>query len=153
MFKFLIYTFLVIVVLIVGWRYLPEHIRNKTAAFIGLAARGNKQEVKRFVEDVVLPKDIKEKRKILLEELKKNITELKGRNIVSKEIKSQTNHNTESATSLKKASTDQLIGAAGGIIKELEDANNDESIGQKITERIIDAVLPSRKETAECVIK
>lgn len=153
MLKFLIYTFLVIIALIIGWRYLPDHIRDKTAAFIGLAARGNKQEVKRFVEDVVLPKDPREKRKVLLEELKKNITELKERNNLSLGVKPDTNHNIKSAIHLKQTSSDQLIGAAGGIIKELEDANGDESIGQKITERIIDAVLPSRKEAAECVIK
>lgn len=152
MIKFFIYTFLVITALVIGWRYLPDHIRNKASAFIGIAAKGDKQEVKRFVEDVALPKDPKEKRKTLLEELKKNVAELKRRNIVPQGIKSSASDNTESATSLKKASADQLIGAAGGIIKELEDANNDESIGQKITERIIDAVLPSRQE-AECKVK
>lgn len=152
MFKFFIYTFLVIAALVIGWHYLPDYVRDRAVAFIGIAARGDKQEVKKFVEDVVLPKDPKEKRKVLLEELKKNITELKKRNIVSQEIKSQTNYNTESVTPLKKASADQLIGAAGGIIKELEDANGDGTIGQKITERIIDAILPPRKE-AECKIK
>jgi len=151
MLKFLIYISVLVFAITISWHYLPPHIREKAAAFVGIARKGDKQEVKRFIEEVILPPDPKKRREVLLKELKKNITEVKQRfsNKTKDNAPAKTSSNESSFAS---ASSGELIGSAEDLIKELEEANDDASIGEKITERIIDTILPPQS-TMECKVK
>lgn len=130
--KFLSATMLVIFASAVGWYYLPQNWREKVFASVGVALRGDKQEVKEFINGTLLPQDPEKRRAALLGELKKKLSEV------------------------KKGSTDGLtsqnfVGTVEEIVKELEAANHDVSIGREITERILGRISPSVKSGAvEC---
>lgn len=153
--------FLVVVllfILTVGWYYLPINIRDKAAAFLGLALRRDSGEIKRFVADVALPQEPEKRRKVLLEELKKNVTEIKRRSATalktSKEKDESYPDNSPDIPSSGKtyptdASTKELITTSEQIIEELEKTISDQSLGRKLTSKILDTIFPSREESCK----
>ena len=74
--KFIFFIVLAAIIAMVIWRYMPENLRAKTAAFVGIAVRTDRSEIKRFVEDAILPQDQKKRRAVLIEELRTNIEEI-----------------------------------------------------------------------------
>lgn len=139
----------------VGWRHVPESAREKLLGLIGVAARGDKAEIRHFIEDVALPKDPQARRAALARELEKNIAELKRRVEAGENWTvpdSVVPAGDEPDAKIRIASTRELIGAAGQIVKELESANQDSELGRKAAERILDAILPASRPPV-CPVK
>lgn len=136
-----------IVLAAAGWRYVPSGVRAGILGFVGIAAQGNRAEVKHFIQDIVLPKDPQERRAALAGELEKNIAELKRR--IGADQGGVTAPSDLGVTpdapgaAIRTASTQELLSAAASMIKELESANKDESLGGKVMGRILDTVLPA----------
>lgn len=136
-----------IVLVAVGWRYVPSGVRAGILGFVGIAVEGNRAEVKHFIQDIVLPKDPAGRRVALAGELEKNIAELKRR-AGTDQGRAATSSNSgvtpdAPGAAIRTASTQELLGAAESMIKELESANKDESLGAKVMGRILDGVLPT----------
>lgn len=131
--KFILSTALLIFAVAVGWYYTPQNIRDQLTAFIGLAARRDTGEIKNFLADSVLPQDPKERRGVIIQELKKNVAELKRRS----DPKSA-----KEKTATPKVTTEAIIGASEKALGELEKSNDDKPVSQTITERIIEKILP-----------
>lgn len=143
--KFLSATMLIIFVSAVGWYYLPQNWREKIFASIGVAWRGDKQEVKEFINGTLLPQDPEKRRVVLLQELKKNLYEIKKRE------SNDTAKSKEDEVGQVAANTGELIGAAEKVIKELENTNTDKSVTREVVERIVERLLPLvRQEIIEC---
>ena len=140
--KFLLSSILIIFAVAAGWYYVPQDFKDKTAAFIGVAASRDTGEIKNFIGDVILPQDPEKRREVLVKELKKNLLEIKERAM-----------NTGKAITFpKKLNTktiEEIISSSEGIIKELEESNDDSSLGEKIQDRVLDLVLPS-KASGQC---
>lgn len=139
-----------------GWSFIPQQAKEKITAFVGIAASRDTGEIKNFIEDVVLPKDPRERREKLLLELEKNISEIKHRAapVISKAGIRETAKEPEGAVTKNRAaaSLQQLVGASEKIIKELQESNDDKSLGQEAGGRILDIILPPRTEIPDCSI-
>ncbi len=144
--RFLAFFILAAVALGFGWRYAPEDIRGKVAEFIGVVQKRGEKEAKRFIEDVVLPDDPRERRRVLAEELQKNIEEIKRRH----DLGSGKALGDMADSARSQATLEELIIASEEVLKELDAANADESFGAKAADRIFDAVFPKEKEVLDC---
>lgn len=133
--KFFISTLLIVSSVSVGWYYAPQNIRERLTAFIGLAARRDTGEIKNFFEETVLPQDPKERRGVLIGELRKNIGEIKKR--ADPKAKGDGKNNIGVAT------TQELIEAAEGALGELEKSSGDASVGGAVADKVLDIILPS----------
>ena len=143
--KFLLSSILIIFAVAAGWYYVPQDFKDKTAAFIGVAASRDTGEIKNFIGDVILPQDPEKRREVLVKELKKNLLEIKERIV-------KTEKDGKAAAPLKKINAktiEEIISSSEGIIKELEESNDDSSLGEKIQDRVLDLVLPS-KASGQC---
>lgn len=115
----------------VGWYFMPEGWRGKISSAASVTLGGNKQEIKKYFKDEILPQDPEKRRTVLLEELKKSLTEVKK----------------EGAGGL---ASQNFLASAEEIVKDLEEANHDKTLSQKIVERVVNKILPVKNETAEC---
>ncbi|QQG45727.1 MAG: hypothetical protein HYW89_02305 [Candidatus Sungiibacteriota bacterium] len=150
--KFFVTILAILVFIAIGWYSLPADFREKAMAFIGIAGRRDRQEIRQFVEDAILPEDPKERRAVLIGELKKNIEEIKTVTVSSKKINPPKNQGILSVAGQKTNTVpDELIKKSESIVKELENANFDIPIREKIIERVLEFVLPS-KNTDESVV-
>lgn len=131
--KFILSATLLVSAIAVGWYYAPQNIRDQLTAFIGIAARRDTGEIKNFLQDSVLPQDPKERRGVLIQELKKNIAELKKRSDPS---------GTKEKIAAPNVKTEAIIGASEKALDELDKSNEDKPVSQTITERIIEKILP-----------
>ncbi|MBI2640837.1 MAG: hypothetical protein HYW91_03055 [Candidatus Sungbacteria bacterium] len=134
--KFILSTMLVIFTIAAGWYYTPIQIREKLTAFIGVAATRNTGEIKNFLADSVLPEDPKERRGVLIQELKKNIAEIK------RQSDPKSANDKSPAAKAQTETTQELIGATEKALEELEKSNEDKPASQTVTERIVEIILP-----------
>lgn len=159
---FLFLTLFIIAVVAIGWRYLPQHIRERASALVATALRRDSGDVEGFlresVRNKVLPQSPEKRRKKATQELKKYVGELKKR-VSTRSSKDTSLVDAEEGVSATvgddpgSASTEALIGASERLIEELEDANGDKSLGAEIRDRVLDAVLPGKKESAACSVQ
>ncbi len=129
--KFFTTILVIIFASAVGWYFMPEGWRGKISSAASIALRGDKQEIKKFIGKTVLPEDPEKRRTVLLGELKKSLAEVKK-------------GGADGLTS------QNFLGTVEEIVKDLEEANHDKSIIQKITERVVDKVFPVKNEAAQC---
>ena len=115
----------------IGWYFMPEGWRGKISGVASVALRGDRQEVKKYFKDIVLPQNPEKRRTVLLGELKKNLAEVKK----------------EGMNGLAGQS---FISAVEEIVKDLEEANHDKSISQEVTERVFDKIFPAKSEVVQC---
>ena len=141
--RIIISSALLLILLVVGWRYTPRHARERLLGFIGVVSQGDADGIKKIIGDMVLPEAPEERREALIGELKENLRELSAR--TSDEAGLTGAGDTHDPT-LAAAATGELIAASESIVKELEAANDDKSVGGTIVERIVDRILP----TAQC---
>lgn len=133
----------------VGWRYASPRTREALLGFIGMASRRARgedvpaAELRRAVENAVLPADPAERRKALTEELRRNIGELR-RLAVTDTNDTEATGGVELLSNGARASTTatDVLTDTERIVKELEGANQDASPGTKIVERILERLLP-----------
>ena len=150
-----------ITLVVAGWHYASPDMKQKLLAAVGIAARGNGAEVKHIIADVILPKDPAARRAALARELEKNIAEMKRRIEASKNEEAILGPAGDAAVvssgtdgpdaKIRVASAADLVSASEGIVKEIESANKDVSLGSRVLERVLDAVLPARG--AQCPAK
>ena len=141
--KFLLSSILIIFAVAAGWYYVPQDFKDKTAAFIGVAASRDTGEIKNFIGDVILPQDPEKRREVLVKELKKNLLEIKERAMnTGKAITFPKKLNTKT--------TEEIISSSEKIIKELEESNSDKSLAQEAGGKILDNVFPRRPTAEQC---
>lgn len=145
MLRFLAFLIFAAVAAGFGWQYAPENIRDGAARFLGIAQDRGERQVKKFREDVVLPEDPRERRKILTEELRKNIEEIKRREGLTASAP-----DVELDPARNKATLEELIVASEEALKELGAANTGESFGAKVTDKILDAIFSDSSPQAPC---
>lgn len=147
--RIVISTIFTFIALASGWYFVPNNIKSKTLAFVGAAVEHDSGEIKNIFKDAVLPENPEEKREILIQELKKNLKEIKEAAILppfaNQKLKSAGPPDKNIASKIK-----ELISSSESAIEKLEEANDDKSVIEKITERVIEIILPD-KETDECV--
>ena len=144
--KFFIYTSLVIFAIAVGRYYIPQSIKEKAMAFIGAAASRDTEEIKTFLGDTLLPQNPKDRREVLIKELKKDLYEIKRR--TKKTVKD--GKTITPAEKFDNKTTEEIISSSEDIIKELEVSNNDRPLGQEVGERILDIIFPGRPTPEQC---
>lgn len=132
-----------------GWRYAPPRTREALLGFVGLASRRIQgqdvpaAEVRRAVEDAVLPDSPAERREALIRELRQNISDLRRREMIEAEgadaaiAAGFSSDDTQASTTAA-----DVLADTERIVKELEGANQDGSAGARVMERIIERILP-----------
>ena len=120
-------------------------------AFVGAAAIHDTGEIKNMIKNSVLPQNPEEKREVLIRELKKNLKEIKEatspQTSLNQKLKSAVSVDPKPAPSQK---IKELISSSESAIEKLEEANGDKSVTEKITERVLEIIMPS-KEKIECL--
>src|SRR3989338_1305966 len=105
-----------------------------------------------MIKNSVLPQNPEEKREVLIRELKKNLKEIKEATnpqiSLNRKSKSTASVNTNLAPSPK---IKELISSSESAIEKLEEANGDKSVTEKITERMLEIIMPKASEKTECV--
>jgi len=149
--KIIILTLFVSAALASGWYYVPSDTKNKMLAFVGAAAIHDTGEIKNMIKNSVLPQNPEEKREVLIRELKKNLKEIKEatspQTSLNQKLKSAVSVDPKPAPSQK---IKELISSSESAIEKLEEANGDKSVTEKITERVLEIIMPS-KEKIECL--
>lgn len=144
MFSIIFGSVFIIIALIATWAYIPLPVRQKTAAFIA-SATGTDPQNSALVEEIFISSSPEKKREVLLGQLKKEIGEIKK--TVTEEKTSVTNKvaaEPNNQPALGENSPDP-IAAVEEIIKKLEEVNDDEGIKEKITEKVLETILPPPK--------
>lgn len=134
--RFIFSAVLMLLMVATGWYYAPQNIRDQLTAFIGIATRRDTGEIKNFLTDSVLPQDPKERREVIIQELKKNVAELKRRSDPKKEKAKAADPKVQTLT------MEEIIKSSEAALDELEKSNEDKPVSQTITERIIEKILP-----------
>lgn len=155
---FIIYPLIALFALALSWRYLPYSFQEQIGAFVGAGITRSTGTIKTASgEEIILPQEPKERRRVLIGELKKSVDEIKRQTEAVEPIRDETNLGEMNApeisspkTSPSGESKEEVIKIAEEIIKELEDANGDSStLKEKIVERIIEKIFPA-PPPAEC---
>ena len=141
--KALVSTLMIAAVAGMGWRYASPQTREALLGFVGMASRRDAVGLRQGIKDAVLPQDPAERRTVLTDGLKRDIRELQRRAIREEQGLSAavTAGFDEDAGQSGKTITEILAGA-GNTVTELENANKDASLGTKVTERILERILP-----------
>lgn len=169
--KILFLILFVGIVVLVAWRHLPVEMRQKGAAFVGIALKRDGQEFKKFVEDAVIPQSSEKRREVLIKELKSNIQEIKRQVAPPYKGENPTAFSSESVLQQKESEkndlarpdaksadnspfgevTKELIIRSEKVIQELEKVNNDNGLQREVASRVLDKILPSKEELTDCV--
>lgn len=141
--RFFIYTVVLAGFIALGWHYTPAQIRAKAQAFLGAAFSRDTKEIQKIAAETVLPENPAEKRIIILEDLKKNITAIK-RQLPAKPTETATAKTNAKQGNKSSAapSVQELVGSSEELIGKLEEANNDTSVTTTIADRILQTILP-----------
>ena len=131
----------------VSWHYASPRTHESLLGFIGMASRRDTAEGRRALGDVILPKDPAARRAALTGQLGKSIRELQRRAIATQQgADAATAAGFAADDTLAAKKTAEILAGVANAIKELEGANTDASLGTRVTERILERILP----TAQC---
>lgn len=145
---------------IASYYYLPigKSFAEQIKALVMLALNGTKEQVRGFIDDKILPKNPEEQRKILINELKNNLDQLK-----KKISGSNSNSNAANAVSvgaknfvsssrdyINNESVNNLIDNSQNLINQLENTNGNNGVVQTAAERILEVILPIKEKTVDC---
>lgn len=134
----------------IGWRYASPRTREQLLGFVGMAARRDTGEARRVIGDAVLPQDPRERRASLTGDLHRRIRELQRRDIAETQgADAALAAGLAPDTALADVPAADVLAGALDIIKELEGANDDASLGTRVTERILERLLPDAACKAE----
>lgn len=154
---FFFLTLLIIAIVAVGWRYLPQSIREKASAFIAATLRKDSTEIKNLLRENILSQNPEKRRAVLTQELKRHVREVKKRVAMKPVAGVEKNEDgllsilrLPSDDELQAASTQSIVDGAEQLIEALEDANDDTSIGAEIRDRVLEWVLPAKRGQVEC---
>lgn len=127
-------TFVFLFGFAVVWYYLSPATRDKTMAFIGSALQRDTREIAATLVDEFTPESPQEKEKALFSKLKENFTEVKS--VLNKQDK-------ESAA---KNDVEKVLAESEKLVQELEAINKEDGVKEKLMDRVLDSVFPSRDQ-------
>ncbi len=155
--KILAIFLLIMAIGIASYYYLPigKSLAEQTKALMILALNGTKEQVRGFIDNKILPKNPEEQRKVLINELKNNLNQLKNKispatTIVSGGGKSSISNPNPNLTNNSNNSVANFIDNSEKLINQLEAANQNRTITQNAAERILDVILPIKEKTVDC---
>lgn len=126
---------LLIILFALGWRYLPADFRTRASVqFAGLVGQSEKKALE-MAKDKLLPKNPRMLREELLKELKQSVKDIKARALSEN----------PAAHNPKEQTFPELVEAAENVIQELEKANNNVSLKEKIAEKVLGAFIQEKK--------
>lgn len=132
------------------WHYSPLPLRDKAGAWIGSVLRRDTGEIKSLAREIVLPQDPRERRQVLINDLKSNLTEVKKR--ILAENKKPPVATASSTRVAKVVTTESLVNSSEKLLEELEKASGDQPISEKLADRVLDALLPVKSESNACPV-
>lgn len=144
----------------ISYYFLPKDAWDNFPAVALMALKGRSEEIRNTIAEDF--KDPQEKRQELITGLKTNMEEIKSRlegggqvvgSVSSGYHSSQNAQNSSTTDNLKEVPTQKLIEDSDNLITQLQASNNDLTIGQKITDKIMNAILPISENSTgtECV--
>lgn len=138
--RFLIISVLTVGALTVGWRYAPDGMREKLLGLAGLANFGSTVHTLR---DAVRPEDPVARRASEINTLKQKI------GAIRKGVQGVQNSESSGMNPAPLKDVEKAADEAMSIIGQIEEANNDQSLGGRVAARVIDTVLPA-PSAAQC---
>lgn len=126
-----------------GWQYASPPARDALMGFIGMAARRDTGEVRRAIGDMALPKDPAEQRTALTAALDRRVRELQRRELAA--VRGEDAARAAGFvpdTELADVPAADVLAGAAEIITELKGAPAGVSPGTRVTERILERLLP-----------
>lgn len=120
---------------------------------------GRTIEIKNSFEEILPKSESQKEQEILLGDLKNNLNELKNRanqrqntigDIKNEVVKMKSENNASSSLNLSEIPTQQIIENTETIINKLESNNNNQSVIERITGKVFDAILPTKETKVEC---
>ena len=145
--KFLFILIITLFAVSLGWQSLSQDLREQALTLITIAKNRDREGAKAFLYDILASESPRDKRQEIIERLKDRVGELKEE---EKRISSSGNSFVFDGGIDGHPILPVLIESADGIIKELEDANKKETIGEIITEKISDTLFPQNAKICEC---
>jgi len=139
--RFFVTSVLMVGVLTVGWSYAPDGMREKLLGFAGLANFG---AITQALRDAVIPESPVARRASSTDALKQKIGAIRAG------IAGAQNSGSPEASFVLMEDAEKAADEAVKIIDQLEEANDDQSLGGRVAARVIDAVLPA-PPSAQCV--
>ena len=151
--RFFITTAVLVMVAGVGWRYAPADTRESMLGFIG----GARQRSGTAVRDALsraLPDDPAVRRAAVAGELRRAITEMERRAGISPTaFMAGAEQGAGVSQNARPASGADIAQKTEDLIRELESSAPEPSLPRRITERVLDAMLPASKSNADCPVK
>lgn len=139
--RFLITTTLAILAVGIGWRYAPPQARERLLGFAGMANRADPARVAQGIREKIAPEDPAARRSALTTALKEKIREIKN-NAAGGNNPDQSGA-PAGAPHMSAASVGRAADEAAIFVSQLEQANQDASVGGQIAQRVLDAILPA----------
>ena len=139
--RFFIVSVLIAGAMSLGWRYAPGGMREKLLGFADLA---NVNSVSGILRNVVRPEDPVIRRQAAIEALKEKMGAIQER------LETIGNAGTSDAATAFLGDIKKAADEATEIIIQLEEANDEQSLGGRVAARVVDAVLPS-PPSPQCV--
>lgn len=142
--KFLFTLILTIFAVSLGWRSLSEDMREQALTLITIAKNRDREGAKAFLYDVLVSESPREERRVIIQRLKEQVEKIKGgqkNSVLSGGIQAFDGDIKDQIP------LPALIKGAEESINELEKANEKETIGEIVTQKISNAVFP---QNAEC---
>ncbi len=120
---------------------------------------GRTVQIKNSFEEILPKSDSQKEREVLLGDLKNNLQELKTRadqrentisGIKNEVANLKSENNVSSSPNLSALSNQEIIKNTENIINKLESNNNNQSVIERITSKVFDAILPTKETKVEC---
>ncbi|OGZ97008.1 MAG: hypothetical protein A3J10_04295 [Candidatus Sungbacteria bacterium RIFCSPLOWO2_02_FULL_54_10] len=128
---------------IAGWHYAPPQMRDSLLGLVGMASRRDTAQIRRVIGDAVLPEDPITRRAVLAQDIQRSIRELQRRAITeTRGADAALAAGLGEDQELAGKTSAEILAGAGNAVAALEGANKDTSVGMKITERILERILP-----------
>lgn len=154
MFKAIFYIILLAIGFSVVWNYLPLNIKNEVTGLGSYISQDNKDSIKELPGavlkkgvDLVTPENPRDKRTYLIEKLTENVEEIESQ-FPDSEISGKLGSST--SNSLKATKIKEIVLNSKELLKELERANIDQSVAEKITGKTLDIITPSKVSPDVC---
>ena len=147
--RFFITTAVIVLAAGAGWRYAPLGMRESMLGFIA----GARQRSSVAVRDAVsraLPDDPLVRRVAAAAELRQTITDMEKRaGIRAASHGISPEQSTAMSLDARDASEADIVKKAEELIRELESAAPEPSLPRRVTERVLDAILPASKNRTD----
>ncbi len=131
--RFFVVSVLMVSIVSIGWRYAPGGMREKLLGFAGLANFSSWTDPLR---DAVVPQDPVRRRQSAIHALKEKIGAIQG------QVEAIESFGVSESDATFLEGIGKTASEAAELITRLEEANDEQSLGERVAARVIDAVLP-----------